>query len=98
MMLEWAAEQRTEISTDLINRGFLLTATNQERGVQTRVCSAVDAYSAQGSHELRGERTTLLRRRLQKRSDATTGRRKRSLLRTIISPGRCSLSGIPREN
>ena len=30
-------------------------------------------------------------RRLQKRCDPTTGGRKRSLLRTIISPGRCSL-------
>ena len=31
---EWAAEQTTEISTELINRAFLPTATNQERGVQ----------------------------------------------------------------
>ena len=30
-------------------------------------------------------------RRLQKRYDPTTGGRKRNLLRTIISPGRCSL-------
>ena len=29
-------------------------------------------------------------RRLQKRHDPTTGGRKRNLLRTIISPGRCS--------
>ena len=29
--------------------------------------------------------------RLQKRYDPTTGGRKRNLLRTIISPGRCSL-------
>ena len=29
-------------------------------------------------------------RRLQKRYDPTTGERKRNLLRTIISPGRCS--------
>ena len=39
-------------------------------------------------------------RRLQKRSDPTTGGRKRNLLRTIISPGRCSLpelqAGIER--
>ena len=33
-MLEWAAEQTTEIATELINREFLPTATNQERGVQ----------------------------------------------------------------
>ena len=30
-------------------------------------------------------------RRLQKRYDRTTGGRKRNLLRTIMSPGRCSL-------
>ena len=34
MMLEWAADQTTEISTKLIDREFLPTATNQERGVQ----------------------------------------------------------------
>ena len=31
MMLEWAAEDTREITTELINREFLLTATNQER-------------------------------------------------------------------
>ena len=39
-------------------------------------------------------------RRLSKRYDPTTGGRKRNLLRTIISPGRCSLlelqAGIER--
>ena len=39
-------------------------------------------------------------RRLQKRHDPTTGGRTRNLLRTIISPGRCSLlelqAGIER--
>ena len=34
MKLEWAAEQVTEITTELIDREFLPTATNQERGVQ----------------------------------------------------------------
>ena len=52
MMLEWAAEQTTE----LINREFLPTAINQERGVQNLEFAAADAYSAYGSHELRGER------------------------------------------
>ena len=40
-------------------------------------------------------------RRLQKRYDPTTGGRKRNLLRTINSPGRCSLlelrAGIERR-
>ena len=31
---EWAAEQATEITTELIDREFLPTATNQERGAQ----------------------------------------------------------------
>ena len=34
MMLEWTAEQTTEITTELINREFLPAATNQERGAQ----------------------------------------------------------------
>ena len=37
------------------------------------------------------------RRRLQKRFDPTTGGRKRHLLRTIISPGRCSLLELQAE-
>ena len=57
MMLEWAAEQTTQFSTELINREFLPTATNQERGsTKPGVCVAADAYSAHGSHELLGER------------------------------------------
>ena len=53
MMLEWAAEQTTEITTELIDREFLLTATNQERGVQNLECVLQqNAYSACGSHEL----------------------------------------------
>ena len=52
MMLEWAAEQ-TEITTELIDRECLPTATNQERGVQNlEFCAAADAYSIHGSHEL----------------------------------------------
>ena len=56
MMLKWAAEQTTEITTELVNREFLPTATYQERGVQNlEFCAAADAYSACVSHELRGE-------------------------------------------
>ena len=33
-MLEWAGEQATEITTELINREFLPTDTNADRGVQ----------------------------------------------------------------
>ena len=52
MMLEWAAEQTTEITTELINREFLPTAA---RSTKQGVCAAADAYSAYGSHQLRGE-------------------------------------------
>ena len=53
MTLEWAAEQTTEITAELINREFLPTATNQERGVQNLECVlAADAYSDYVSHEL----------------------------------------------
>ena len=46
MMLECAAEQTTEITADCDEPGAMST----KRGV----CAAADAYSACGSHELRG--------------------------------------------
>ena len=48
MMLEWSAEQVTEITTELID---LEGARSRKPGV----CAAADAYSAYGSDELRGE-------------------------------------------
>ena len=54
MMLEWVAEKTTEIATELINREVLPTATKQGRSAKLGVCAAADAYSAYGSHELRG--------------------------------------------
>ena len=57
MMLEWAAEQTTEIKTTrdrsrVIDDGF----ERGSRSAQTGVHFAADAYSACGSHESRGER------------------------------------------
>ena len=52
MMLEWAAEQATEITTTAINLEFLPTDTNVDRGAQNLEFVAADAYSAHGSHEL----------------------------------------------
>ena len=53
MMLEWAAEQATEMTTTEIDLEFLPTDTNVDRGVQNpEFCVAADAYSAHGSHEL----------------------------------------------
>ena len=58
MMLEWVAEQTTEITTELINREFLPTTTNQERGVQNLelVPLAADVHNACGPHEWRSKR------------------------------------------
>ena len=56
MMREWAAEQTTEISTEPINREFLLIAANQgAKSTKPGVCAAADAHNTHGSHELRGE-------------------------------------------
>ena len=95
MMLEWSAEQTTEISTDFIDREFLPIMTNQERGVQN-LADAHNAYgitSGEANDIVANSRKNPLEalQRLQKRYDPTTGGRKINLLRTIVSPGRCSL-------
>ena len=52
-MLEWAAEQRTEITTTAIDLEFLPTGTNAEGGLQNlEFCGAADAHSIDGAHEL----------------------------------------------
>ena len=93
MMLEW------EITT-AIDLEFLPTATNQERGVQNLEfvlqhmhTALVALMSYEANDIVANSRKNPLEawRRLQERHDPTTGRRKRNLLRTIISPGRCSL-------
>ena len=109
MMLEWAAEQTMEISTEFIDREFLPTAANQERGVQNlefvlqQMHMALMALTSGEANDIvANSRKNPLEawRRLQKRYDPATGGRKRNLLRTIISPGRCSLlelqAGIER--
>ena len=101
-MMEWAAEQTTEVTAELIANS-LPTATNQERGVQNLQCVlAADAYSACGVSRVM-RRMTLLPTRgrtLWRHGGGCTGGRKRNLLRTIISPGTCSLlelqAGIER--
>ena len=53
MMLEWSAEQATEITTTAIDLEFLPTDTNEDRGVQNLEFSvAAGAHSTHGSHEL----------------------------------------------
>ena len=108
-MLEWAAEQETEITTTAINLEFLPTDTNVDRGLQNlefvlqpmhTALMALTSYEA--NDVVANSRKNELEAwwRLQKRYDPTTGGRNRNLLRTIISPGRCSLlelqAGIER--
>ena len=52
MMLEWGAEQATEITTTAIELEFLPTDTNEDRNAKPGVCVAADAHSTHGSHEL----------------------------------------------
>ena len=100
MMLEWAAEQPTEITTTAIDLEFLPTDANKDRGVQNlefvlqQMHTALMAItSCEANDIVANSRKNPLEAwlRLQKRHDPTTGGRKRNLLRMIISPGRCSL-------
>ena len=100
MMLEWAAEQPTEITTTAIDLEFLPTDTNEDRGVQNlkfvlqQMHTALMALTIYETNDIvANSRKNPLEAwwRLQKRYDPRTGGRKRNLLRTIISPGRCSL-------
>ena len=109
VMLEWAAEQATEITTTAIDLEFLPTDTKLDRGVQNlkfvlqQMHTALMALTSFEANDIvANSRKNPLEawRRLQKRYDPTTRGRKRNLLRTIISPGRCSLlevqAGIDR--
>ena len=99
-MLEWAAEQPTEITTTAIDLEFLPTDANKDRGVQTwsLCCSRCTQHSCIVANSRKNPLEAW--RGLQKRYDPTTGGRKRNLLRTIMSLGRCSLlelqAGIER--
>ena len=92
MMLERAAEQPKEIT--------MTTDANEDRGVQNlefvlqqmhTALMALTSYEANDNVVNSRKNPLEAWRRLQKRHDPTTGGRKRNLLRTIISLGRCSL-------
>ena len=97
-MLEWAAEQTIEITTTAIYLEFLWSETNVDRGVQNlefvlqQMHTALMALTIYDANDIVANS--------QKRYDPTTGGRNRNLLRTIISPERCSLlelqAGIER--
>ena len=109
MMFEWAAEQATEITTTAIDLELLPTDTNVDRGVrnlefvlQQMHTALVVLTSYEENDIVANSRKKPLEawQRLQKRYDPTTRGRKRNLLLTIISLGRCSLlelqAGIER--
>ena len=87
-----SVEQATEITTTAIDLEFLPIVTKEERGVQNLefvLQQMHPALMALTSCEA-NDTVANSRRRLQKRYDPTTGGRKRNLLQTIMSPGRCS--------
>ena len=99
-MLEWSTEQAAAITTELIHLGFLPTSTNLERGVQNlefalqqmhTALTGLTSYDANDIVATSRKNPMEAWRRLKKRLDRTTGGRKRNLLRTVISTGRCSL-------
>ena len=95
MMLEWAAEKATEITTTAIDLEFLPTDTNEDRRVQNlkfvlqqmhTALMALTSYEANDIVANSRKNPPEAWRRLQKRYDPTTGGRKQHFLRTIISP------------
>ena len=100
MMLECAAEQATEITTTAIDLEFLPTDTSVDRGVRNlefvlqQMHTALMAFTSCEANDFVAnsrKNPSEAWRRLQKRYFPATGGRTRNLLRTIISPGRCSL-------
>ena len=107
MMLEWAAEQATEITTTAIDLEFLPTDTNVDRGVQNlefvlqQMHTALTALTSCEANDIVAnsrKNPSEAWRRLQKRHDPTTGGRKRNLLRTIIFFWTVPSSGTPSGN
>ena len=98
MLLECAAEQVTEITMTAIDLEFLPTDASKDRGVENlefvlkqmhTALMALTSYEANDFVANSRKNPLEAWRRLQRRYDPT-----RNLLRTIISPGRCS-SGTP---
>ena len=99
-MLEWPAEQVTDVTQELIDVEFLPPSTNVERGVQNLEFVLQQMHTAlrtltryEANDIVANSRKNPLEawRGLQKRYDPTTGGRRRNLLRTIITLGSCSL-------
>ena len=110
LMLEWAAEQGTEITREAIDLEFLPKNPNAERGAQNlefvlqqmhTALMALTSYEANDSVANSRKNPLEAWRRVQLRYDPTTGGRKRNLLRRIMSPGSCCLlelqAGVERR-
>ena len=110
LMLEWAAEQGTEITREAIDLEFLPRNSNVERGAQNlefvlqqmhTALMALTSYEANDSVANSRKNPLEAWRRVQLRYDPTTGGRKRNLLRRIMSPGSCCLlelqAGVERR-
>ena len=107
MVLEWASGQPTEITKTAIDLEFLTTDTNEDRGVQNLEFVLQQMHTAhmaptsdEANDTVANSRKNPLEawRRLQKRYDPTTGKRKRNLLRTIFSLGTVLSSGTPSKD
>ena len=99
MMLEWSAENVTEITQELTDQDALPTSTNVERGVRNlefvlqqmhTSLTALTSYEPNDFVANSRKNSVEAWRSLQKRNDLPTGGRERNLLRTIVSLGECS--------
>ena len=99
MMLEWAAEQTTEISTEFIDPEFLPIMTNQKREVQNLEfilqqmhTMLTDLTIGEANDIVANSRKNPLEswRRLQKRYHPTYNRREERLSTIVIPRGRRS--------
>ena len=103
MMLEWAADQMREITTNAIDLKFMPTDTNKGRRVRNlefvlqhvhemlRTCTSQEANGIVANSR---KNPVEAWRRLHERYDPSAGGMKRNLFRAIISPGRCSLQEL----
>ena len=96
MMLEWSDEQVTEITN--VKRGVRnLEFVLQQMHTALMTLTTYDANDIVANSRKNPSEAW---RRLPKRCDTKTGGRKRNFLRTMISPGKCSLlelqAGIER--
>ena len=101
-MLEWA-DQTMEITTIAIDLEFLPTDSNEGRGVHNlefilqHMHETLMTLTSQEANDIvANSRMNPLEalRRQEERYDPTAGGRNRNILRTSISPGRCSLQEL----